>query len=52
MQIGNSDLMLLGETKIPEEADCHNRLEYYVVCSRVVGTAVGGAQGLVGLVMR
>ena len=44
--------MVLTNTKITSKAYCHNRLGYDVVCSLVVTTATGGAQGGLDLVFR
>ena len=52
MQLGNYDLMLLTETKIPNVVYCQNLLRYNIVCSQEVGTAAGGEQGWVGLILR
>ena len=40
--MGNYDLMILTETKIPDAVYCNNRLVYNVVCSRAVPTVAGG----------
>ena len=52
VQLGNYDLMLLMETKILDQAYCHNFLSYDVMCSQVVGTATRVAQGGVVQVLR
>ena len=52
VQLGNYDLMLLTETKIPDAMYFKNHLGYNVVCSREAATASVGAQGGVGLVTR
>ena len=33
VRLGNYDLMMLTEKKIPDESYCHNHLGCYVVCS-------------------
>ena len=52
MQLGNYDMMLLTETNILDEEYCHNHLGYNVVCYQALGTVDGGAQGVLGLVVR
>ena len=52
MQIDNYNLILLTETKIMDKAYLHNYLGYNAVCYQEVGTAAGGVQGGVGLVLR
>ena len=42
MPIGNYELMVLTEKKIPYEAYCYNNLGYDAVCSQAVGTTDGG----------
>ena len=50
--LGNYDLMILTETKIPNAVYYKNRMGYYIVCSRVFPAAPGGMQGFVGLLTR
>ena len=43
--------MIMTETKINNQAYCCNRLGYNVVCSLILMTGAGVAQGIVGLVV-
>ena len=52
VQIGNYNLVLLTEKKIPFEAYCYNHLGYDAVYSQAVGTTARGAQWGVDLVIR
>ena len=45
VQIGNYNLILMTETKIPDVVYCHNYLRYDIVCSQAVVIAAGGVKG-------
>ena len=52
VQISSFNLMVLKETKTTDQAYCHNRLGYNVVCFLEIMTADGCAKGGVGLLFR
>ena len=51
-QIGNYNVMILTERNISDEAYCHNRIGYDMVCFLAAATAARGAHGGMGLVFQ
>ena len=43
--MGNYNLVILTEKKLPDAVYCKNRLRYNVVCSRATVTTYIGVQG-------
>ena len=52
VQIGGLDFMVLADTKVSDQAYCHNSLGYDVVCLSTTTMEADRAQGVVGLVVR
>ena len=52
MHLGKYYLVILTEMNIKDSVYCQNHLGYDIVCSQLVLTADGGAQGGVDLFMR
>ena len=44
-RIGGFDLIIIMETKITNQAYCCNKMEYDVVCSKVIMSADDNAKG-------